>query len=128
MAMADMEEGRTRGRDESGGEEDDDFLELTTYPSWSEVDMLAPRLEDDGIRYEARETPRNPEERSDGLEPRANVQIMVPRSQLRQARDVLEDFEAQRDVTNFEATPRPEAEDIGRPDDMQEPPQPKMKF
>jgi hypothetical protein len=126
--MADLGNARQRGRDEPDSGDQDDFLQLVTYQSWAEVDMLLPRLEDDGVRYEVRELSPSPEERSDGIEPRTVIQILVPHDQMRQAREVLEDFEAQADVVNFEMRARPEPEDVGRPEDMQEPPQPKMKF
>jgi len=125
--MARKQDERNRGRDELV-DENDDLIELACYPGWADVDMFAPRLEDAGIHYEARELARNPDDHSDGVEPRITVQLLVPRRELRAAREVLEDFESQRDVADFEIRARPEPEDIGRDEDMNEPPQPKMKF
>lgn len=125
--MASVDNSRNRGRHDPEPRRDE-LVELARYQSWAEVDMLAPRLEDGDIRYEVRELVRNPDERPDGVEPRTTIQVVVARRDVRQAREVLDDFESQRDVTNFEIRARPEPEDIGRDEDMKEPPAPKMKF
>ncbi|MFG0328921.1 MAG: hypothetical protein ACF8PN_03380 [Phycisphaerales bacterium] len=76
-----------------------DFVELTTFPAKSEVDMLAPQLEEEGIRTRVEEITAG--ERKDDFDstisPRGAFRVLVDERHLEKGREVLERFESDRE-------------------------------